>query len=90
MEQPTAYDYMVSLLAILQDMSERTNKLQSEVKKLTENFKGLRGSRNLNASNLYTNLEGLISDYSLADIHNEFAQKRVTSIMEQLKEKNDV
>ena len=89
MEVPTAYDYMVGLLAVLQDMREDTNKLQREAEKLTINFKELSDSKNVNASNLYTNLEGLVSDYDLADIHNEYAQKRVASIMEHLKKKEE-
>lgn len=87
MENPTVYDYMVGLLLVLQDMKEKTNNLEALADKLSKNFETLRGSKNLLASNLHTQLTSLGSDYHLADLHLGFAEKRVATIMEQLKEK---
>jgi len=87
MENPTAYDYMVGLLLVLQDMKEKTNKLEENADRLAENFKILKDAKNILASNLHTQLVSLGSDYHLADLHLGFAENRVASIMEQLKKK---
>ena len=87
MSEPTAYDFMVGLLVVIQDMKQRTNKLKEEGNRLTKKFESLKDAKNIDASALYTNLEGVVSDYDLADLHLGFAENKVNNIMERLMKK---
>lgn len=87
MEKPTAYDYMVGLLCVLQDMKEKTNELEELADKLSKNFETLKDAKNICVSNLHTQLTLLVLDYRHSDLRIGFAEKRVAYIMEQLKKK---
>lgn len=87
--KPTAYDYVLGLLLVLQDMKEKTNELEETANKLSNNFSVFEGARNINVSNLYTQLSAIVDDYHLVDLHIGFAERRITSILEVLKENQD-
>ena len=89
MSKPKAGDYMIALLLILQHMEETAKKDKEFLSDTMTNLSALKDAKNINASNLYAQLEGMRSSYDIALLHNENAQKRVASIMEALKEKED-
>lgn len=86
-KETAAYDYMLGLLVVIQDMKQRTNKLEEESDKLTKNFEALKDAKSMDASTLYLYLSHLVSDYHLADLHLDVAEKRVNNLMKILQEK---
>ncbi|KKN05102.1 hypothetical protein LCGC14_1090570 [marine sediment metagenome] len=89
-EKTTAYGYMVGLLLVLQDYHEKAKEKSGFLDKALIALKPLEEAQDINASNLYTKLEGMRSSYDIANLHNEHAQKRIASIMEALKKKEAV